>query len=108
MWLQHGISVLKSIFDASSSSTPIPRVFLSSPPPPDSTSKTDGPIFLVFLITSDGRATNDTSPLSFVNMAVELVEGGKIMNVKLSVKEKESKLDGALGNTLMIDAFYTN
>ena len=106
MWLQHGISVLKSIFDTSSSSTPIPRVFLSFPS--DSTSKTDGPIFLVFLITSDGGATNDTSPLSFVNMAVELVEGGKIMNVKLSVKEKESKLDGALGNTLMIDAFYTN
>ena len=93
----------KSIFDATSTSTPIPRVFLSSPLPPDSISKTDGPIFLVFLITSDGGAINDSSPLSFVNMAVELVEGGKILNVKLSVKEKESKLDGALGNTLTIN-----
>lgn len=41
-------------------------------------------------------------------MIVELLDGGKIMNVKLSVIEKESKLNGALGNTLTINAFYTN
>ena len=40
-------------------------------------------------------------------MAVELLEGGKIMNVKLGVIENESKLSGALGNTLTINVFYT-
>lgn len=41
-------------------------------------------------------------------MTVELQEGGKIMDVKLGVIEKESKLNGALGNALTINAFNTN
>lgn len=44
----------------------------------------------------DKMGINGTSPLSFVKMTVELLDGGKIMNVKLSVIEKESKLNGAL------------
>ena len=38
-------------------------------------------------------------------MTVELLDGGKGMNVKLSVTEKESKLNGTLGNTLTINEF---
>lgn len=59
-------------------------------------------------IISDDGAINGRSPPSFVNMTIELLEDGKVMNVKLGVFEKESKLNGALGNTLMINVFNTN
>lgn len=45
---------------------------------------------------NDDGPINGRPPPSFVNMAVELLEGGKIMNVKLGVIENESKLSGAL------------
>jgi len=57
---------------------------------------------------SDDGPINDRPPPSFVNMTVELLDGGKIMNVKLGVIENESKLSGALGNTLTISVFNTN
>ena len=55
-------------------------------------------MFLVFLTILGDGAINDGSPLSFVNMTVELLEGGKIMNVELAVIEEKSKLNGTLGN----------
>ena len=55
-------------------------------------------MFLVFLIILGDGAINDGSPPSFVNMTVELLEGGKIMNVELAVIEEKSKLNGTLGN----------
>lgn len=59
-------------------------------------------------MVSDDGPINGTSPLSFVNMTVELLDGRKIMNVKLGVIEEGSKLNGALGKTLTINAFYAN
>lgn len=61
-----------------------------------------------FLLISDDGPINGGPPPSFVNMTVELLEGGKIMNVKLGVTENESKLSGALGNTLTINVFNIN
>ncbi|KAL9972582.1 hypothetical protein ACROYT_G018916 [Oculina patagonica] len=44
----------------------------------------------------DDGTSNGKPPLSFVNMTVELLDNGKVMNVKLKVFEKEYKLNGVL------------
>lgn len=57
---------------------------------------------LFCLVHLDDGTGSGNSPLSFVNMTVELLNSGKAMNVKLIVFEGDSKLDGALGNLYIL------